>query len=358
MKICYFVYDLGSYSGAAFQALNLAKRLIDPVLIFNVGSPFIGLAAPHIQVVNVAGGAPQRFFKITWQLLRSNVKVIHFHGQFLLPMLIAKTIGIPYVLKTTLLGDDDFDSLLKKRFGALRLWLSKRCSMNIVLSSRLFKINSKHLDSSKIKLVPNGVTVTGDSPSLPEKRNYFYFCGVISKRKQTLKSIKVFAENYAHLHEAKLFVIGPEKNYGLGKEVDAAYIDECRRYVSEAGLSGKVEFTGLLPQDEVLRVIRRCKALLFFSDFEGMPNVVLEAMASNCVPIISTMQGVGYELIGDGAGFVCNDVVPKINEIDQTILCHLPFKRAASCYSFEASADALSKIYIQCAHLESSYPAP
>ena len=226
MLIGYFVYNLGAYSGAAFQALNLAKRLSVPVVVFNVGSPLIDALPKHIRVINLTGGVLSRLLIVLKSLSSGQIKVIHFHGQFFIPMLIAKCLGVPYILKTTLLGDDDFDSLLRKRFGTLRLWLSRRCKFNIVLSERLFEINARYLDASKIKLIPNGVHVSDACPSLAEKFNHFYFCGVISKRKQTLKAIRMFALNYSHLEGAKLFVIGPIDSYGIGKEVDSKYVEE------------------------------------------------------------------------------------------------------------------------------------
>lgn len=317
--VSYFVYNLGAYSGAAFQALNIAKIMPMPILIFNIGSAFCGEVPENIRVFNVGKSVWNGFLKLLILILRQEIKVIHFHGQFLIPMFIAKLFGVPYVLKTTLLGDDDFDSLKNKPLGGLRLWLSKRCAFNVVLSRKLLEINQKHINSTKVKIIPNGVQAPDVPPTLDEKNNHFFFCGVISKRKQTIKAIQVFAEEYSHLDGAKMFIIGPDKHYGVGKEIDSRYIDVCRRYVEDSGLSNQICFTGLLPQDKVFEIIRSCKALLFFSDYEGMPNVVLEAMAANCVPIISSMHGIGDELVSDDSGFVCDCAFPSIELIDEII---------------------------------------
>lgn len=343
--ISYFVYNLGAYSGAAFQALNVAKIMPMPVLIFNIGSEFGAEVPSHIQVVNVGKSAWYCCLNLLPLILKQKIKVIHFHGQFLFPMFIAKLLGVPYVLKTTLLGDDDFDSLKNMPLGTLRLWFSKRCAFNVVLSQKLLEINQKYVNSAKVKIIPNGVQSPNVSPTLYEKHNHFYFCGIISERKQTLKAIQVFAKEYSYLDGAKMFIIGPNKPYGVGKEIDLKYMEFCKQYVEDSGLSSKIFFTGLLPQNKVFEIIRSCKALLFFSNYEGMPNVVLEAMAANCVPIISSMQGIGNDLIRDGSGFVCDNTFPNIDQLNAMIRSKAPFNRAVSCYSFSVCAQELAKLY-------------
>jgi glycosyltransferase involved in cell wall biosynthesis len=60
---------------------------------------------------------------------------------------------------------------------------------------------------------------------------------------------------------------------------------------------GKVEFAGRL--SDPVELYRKASVLLLTSDFEGTPNVVLEAMASG-VPIVATRVGDVPELLCEG----------------------------------------------------------
>lgn len=349
--INFFVYNLGGYSGAALQALNLAMHLPYEITILNIGDAYREKTHKNVDVINLPDHPILRFLFIFYRLIFFRPNIIHFHGQFLVAMGLSRIFGIAYVLKTTLVGDDDFDSLKSKRFAKLRLWLSMQSKFNIVLSSQLKLINSKVYPESRIHQISNGVLIPKYIPKLEDKGNFFYFCGVISERKNTLKAIQVFHECYSSLLNSHLYIIGPKNHFNLNRDFDSDYLLRCFDYVERNGLSEKITFTGLLSQVEVTKIAANCKALLFFSNFEGMPNVVIEGMAQNCVPIISSMHGVGHELTDGGVGFVIEEFNPPlVDSIDSLILDCKPYLRAVSKYSIEATAKSISALYESVAH--------
>jgi glycosyltransferase involved in cell wall biosynthesis len=63
------------------------------------------------------------------------------------------------------------------------------------------------------------------------------------------------------------------------------------------GLSAHVQFLGL--RSDVPKLIRACDAFVLSSAWEGMPNTVMEAMASG-VPVVSTDAGGARELVRNG----------------------------------------------------------
>ena len=72
--------------------------------------------------------------------------------------------------------------------------------------------------------------------------------------------------------------------------------------VEALGLSGCVRLLGL--RDDLPELYRACDALVLSSAWEGMPNVVLEAMAS-ARPVVATAVGAVPEMVTDGeTGFV------------------------------------------------------
>lgn len=346
LKIYFFVYNLGGYSGAALQALNLAKHLPHNITILNIGEAYTEKTQKNVSVVNLPKQQIWRFISILHRLVFYRPNIIHFHGQFLGAMGLARVLSINYVLKTTLMGDDDFDSLRKTRLAKLRLWLSTQCNFNIVLSEQLRTINAKFYPESKIQVIHNGTHTPEHCPKLENKGNLFFFCGVISERKNTLKAIQVFHENYSNLPNAHLYIIGPVSNFELNRDFNSEYMSKCINYIEQNALQEKTTFTGLLTQAEVTEIAAKCKALLFFSNSEGMPNVVIEAMAQNCVPIISSMHGVGHELTQGSVGYVLEDSNPPlIDSIDNLILDCKPYHRASSKYSLETTAKLVAELY-------------
>jgi glycosyltransferase involved in cell wall biosynthesis len=69
--------------------------------------------------------------------------------------------------------------------------------------------------------------------------------------------------------------------------------------VRDRGLDAMVNIHGWLPRSEVFELLRRSAAMLLPSHSEGLPNVVLEAMAVG-TPVVTTRVGSLPDLIRDG----------------------------------------------------------
>jgi len=65
------------------------------------------------------------------------------------------------------------------------------------------------------------------------------------------------------------------------------------------GLAGRLTITGRVPRPQVLRFMRAADVMLFTSRAEGLPNVVMEAMAAG-LPVVSTRVGGVPEILRDG----------------------------------------------------------
>lgn len=51
--IYYFVYNLGSYSGAAQQALKIAKEIGYDITICNIGTPYFSEVFSNVKILNL-----------------------------------------------------------------------------------------------------------------------------------------------------------------------------------------------------------------------------------------------------------------------------------------------------------------
>lgn len=67
-------------------------------------------------------------------------------------------------------------------------------------------------------------------------------------------------------------------------------INKLREYVSQKGLNNQIEINGWVDGGKKIELLYSCTALILPSHSEGMPNVILEAMATK-TPIIATHVG-------------------------------------------------------------------
>jgi glycosyltransferase involved in cell wall biosynthesis len=134
----------------------------------------------------------------------------------------------------------------------------------------------------------------------------------------------------------------------MGPCNDNKYLNECLQLVKEHQLTDKVIFMGLLPQEEVFKIYRKCKALLFFSEREGMPNTVLEAMAHNCVPIVSETDGVMSEVLEPNkSGFIISSIEKEISmpQIEEVIKTNRPYQVAMENHSIKNISYEYERLY-------------
>jgi glycosyltransferase involved in cell wall biosynthesis len=102
--------------------------------------------------------------------------------------------------------------------------------------------------------------------------------------------------------EAHLDLVGREPTPEMSQPGDSARI---RHAIADLGLDGRVQVHGHLEQRRVRALLEGSDVLLHASRGEGIPNVVLEAMAC-AVPVVVTDAGGTSELVRDGVdGFVC-----------------------------------------------------
>ena len=70
--------------------------------------------------------------------------------------------------------------------------------------------------------------------------------------------------------------------------------------VSELGLEDRVSFAGARGQEETLALMAACDVFVLNSTYEGLPHVVLEAMAVG-LPVVATDAGGIPELVQHGS---------------------------------------------------------
>jgi glycosyltransferase involved in cell wall biosynthesis len=188
---------------------------------------------------------------------------------------------------------DDFqargiaDSLVLEAMETLqRAWV-RRASAVVTPSEYLREVVTEWIGRpAGIEVIPNGVALPADV-EVPDRRDdelSLLFVGRLVPHKQVDRLIGPLTE----VDGARLTVVGEGPDSG-----------RLESLVRLLGLRERVAFRGGLPHDDVLREMRSADALVLASDYEGLPHVAIEALASG-LPIVAPDVGGTGEVVRDG----------------------------------------------------------
>jgi glycosyltransferase involved in cell wall biosynthesis len=122
------------------------------------------------------------------------------------------------------------------------------------------------------------------------------YAGVLTPLKGVHYLINAFALIAKDFPQARLFIVGHEKN--------KSYAAELKEQVTRFGLDARVQFMGAMPQAELAMWMRKACVFVLPSVSEGLGRVVMEAMATG-TPVIGSKVGGIPDVVKDGAtGFL------------------------------------------------------
>ncbi|MDP1990460.1 MAG: glycosyltransferase family 4 protein, partial [Syntrophales bacterium] len=196
--------------------------------------------------------------------------------------------NVPYVISLRggdVPGNEAALDLLHRLLTPLRRLIFKR-SVAVVANSPGLKEMSERADPAQVQVIPNGVDTDFFYPSdiLNDKRHRpfaFLFVG----RFQIAKNLFYLFDHVASLRSSGVgfFVLhlvgdGPQR-------------DELQSHAKYLGIEDCLVWHGWVDKESLREVYRRADCLVNPSLCEGMPNVVLEAMACGLPVIASRVPG-------------------------------------------------------------------
>jgi glycosyltransferase involved in cell wall biosynthesis len=193
---------------------------------------------------------------------------------------------------------------LPDRFRWFRAWLNTVAISTAVCNSRETALDVQQRARKRLRVVyvPNSVEPIGDVSHF--RRLWRQRLGIMDNDILVLGVGRLSEQkNFGRFIEA---VAIARKNAGI-KAVVAGRDDGCleslERQAARLGLDADVlRFIGLVP--DAREVMCAADIFLLSSDYEGMPNVILEAMAARVACVSTRVNGVG-DLIESGvSGFV------------------------------------------------------
>lgn len=164
------------------------------------------------------------------------------------------------------------------------------------LAKRMVELGVK---PNLIKVIYNGVDLDKFMPKIVDGNPYILFVGNLIKGKGVLELLDAYEIIYKKGINIELRFIG-----------DGPMMSELKRRVKQKKLTEAVKFIGLVPHEQLPNYISNSKILALPSYREGVPNVILEAMACG-VPVVASSVGGIPEVVNEQTGMLVKSIEPE-----------------------------------------------
>ena len=249
--------------------------------------------------------------KISYNLvkIRKNVNIwIFFIGGegLLLPMLTARVLGKKVIL--SLAGFPAKISQVQK--DPLSKAANLLSEINLTLANRIIVYSNRIVEERGLRKYQNKISIAHKhflnvdkfkiKRKFADRKNTVGFIGTLYKIKGVLNFVNAIPEILEKEEKTKFLIGG-----------DGQLRDEIEKYVSKENLNDKVKLVGWIPHDKLPDYMNELKLVVLPSYTEGLPNIMLEAMACG-TPVLATPVGAIPDVIKDGeTGFIMEDNSPE-----------------------------------------------
>lgn len=293
------------YGGAETQLVRLVRYLAKHGWVVRVVSMLrprafiLELQEVGVEVVSLEmqrGRARPQDFVRALNILRDwqppILTCFQYHAN-LLGRSVGKFLGIPVVISSV--RNENFGGELRK--WSLRL-TDRWSTLTVVNSQRVARslVQQRVVSEERVRVIPNGVDL----------QQYRVATGVRNRMRQTLgiqeRDFLWLAigrqepqKDYPNLLDAFGRIVSPETHLLIvGKRTMQ---EELAALVEQKELQEQVTFLGL--RRDIPALLAAADALVLASAWEGLPNVVMEALAA-AVPVVATAVGGVPELVVEG----------------------------------------------------------
>lgn len=238
------------------------------------------------------------------------VDIVHIHGfskRNSIVIALSRILNKKVLLKMTSYGYDDPMTIKSSSYIYWKLF--KCCHAHIGVSPAfLTSYRKAGLSEDRFRFIPNGVDLARYHPVSPNEKNtlrskYGYaehdniiiFIGHFSPEKRPMLMYKAWVKLCDQNIDVRLILIGHTRNHF---EVDESIVELIRQDAFKRGILPRINFVEDTSYvDELMKV---ADVFVLPSIREGLPNVLLEAMACALICVVSDLPGVTDWLIDDG----------------------------------------------------------
>lgn len=254
--------------------------------------------------------------------LAPDIDIVHLHGvsqKSILVIALARLLKKKIIIKLTSVGHDDPASI---RATGAAMWAAYRQADRYIGVTPRFAdgFDATGLDRARFTFIPNGVDLERFKPASPGTRTELQyqlriptgdpvvlFVGFFSREKNP----DVLFDAWLALHErgirSSLVLIGATS--GSYYEIDDGLADRIKEKARRRGVIDRLVFVEA--EDHIEHFFRAADVFALPTAREGLPNVLLEAMASAVPPVITRLEGVTDWIVKPG---VTGELVPEVDD--------------------------------------------
>jgi glycosyltransferase involved in cell wall biosynthesis len=171
---------------------------------------------------------------------------------------------------------------IHRRLRFIRRFVLSRAAAVVANSPGLAEL-SERADPIAVRIIPNGVDLERFRPPAqrPPEPFHFLFVGRLNEQKNVGLLLEAVAELARSVNRPfRVSIVG-----------DGPLRGALRERATLLELDGLVDWVSWLPREEMPAVYGSAHCMVNPSRYEGMPNVVLEAMACGVPVIVSNVSG-------------------------------------------------------------------
>lgn len=370
MKILYPIID-GEISGGNMICLKIIEEASRRGYQAVVNSPTEGrftdmLKQKDLKVYNIDTRRSFRFdkaIKLARIIKKEGINLMHSHtplGGTVLSRLGGWIAGVP-VITHAHTWDFINPNPFVKRYQFLLNWITSRffCAQIIAVSENVKKeIIKQGVAANKIKVVYNGIGLADNecdkNPSeirkelgLKENQRVIGEVSRLCKDKGQHILIKAIPKVVEKFPDTVFMIVGEDLERG------GEYKKKLEELADDLGLNQQIIFTGY--RSDIMGIMNTFELFVLSSSVEGLPVVILEAMAAK-KPVITTPLGGNPEIVIDGE---TGTLVPAEDpdKLAEAIIYHLEnpeiskkmgdmgYERVRKYFSLSQMLDKIMNIY-------------
>jgi len=232
--------------------------------------------------------AMHRAYRLALKVAKKNPPDL-IHAHWVLPngfigARLSKTLGVPLVV--SLHGSDMYLARKKKIFASFARWVLKRANAVTACSPDLQE-QAIQLSNRDVTLTEYGVDVNLFSPGGERRQGTVLAVGRLVHKKGFVELLHAFSQIFKYYKNNTIEIVG-----------DGPLMQPLREKAAQLGVAERVTLSGAAQHSDLPSFYRRAEivAVPSITDLsgnrDGLPNVLLEALASGCAVIASDIPGI------------------------------------------------------------------
>ncbi|MGF1673952.1 MAG: glycosyltransferase family 4 protein [Rivularia sp. (in: cyanobacteria)] len=301
-KILYPIID-GQVTGGNIVCLHLIEAALNQGWDVLVNSPSEGRFCDFLREKKVKVYHLDTTRSFNWlsavkmaQLInKEQVSLVHAHAPFagsIISALSGKLAGVPVIIHAHLQDSLSSNYFIRSYQNIMNYWTSRKCCNAIIAVSHQVKdaLITEGFDSHKFHVVYNGTPVNHQQINtnirsqlnIPDDIPVVIHIGRLCKSKGQHILLKA-AANLQQLRQEAVYLI-----VGKDLEQNGTYLTYLKDMACELGINNSVRFLG--HRADIPQLLASSDLLVLPSYTEGLPLVILEAMAAG-LPVVATPVG-------------------------------------------------------------------